>query len=38
MQVLDFDHTIAIPVEGGYIRDVPTVSARACVACSAEVP
>jgi hypothetical protein len=36
MQVLDMSHTIALPVEGGYIRDVPTVSARACIACSAD--
>jgi hypothetical protein len=36
MQVLDMSHTIAIPVEGGYIQDVPTVSARACIACSAD--
>jgi hypothetical protein len=36
MQVLDMSHTIAIPIEGGYIRDVPTVSARACIACSTD--
>ena len=36
LQVLDMSHTIAIPVEGGYIQDVPTVSARACIACSAD--
>lgn len=36
VQVLDMSHTIAIPVEGGYIQDVPTVSARACIACSAD--
>ena len=36
MQMLDLSHTIDIPIEGGYIRDVPTVSARACIACSAD--
>jgi hypothetical protein len=36
MQVLDMSHTIAIPVQDGCIRDVPTVSARACLACSAD--
>ncbi len=36
LQVLDMSHTIAIPVEGGYIQDVPSVSARACIACSAD--
>jgi hypothetical protein len=36
MQVIDMSHTIPIPVEDGYIRDVPSVSARVCMACSAD--
>jgi preprotein translocase subunit SecG len=34
MQVRGMSHTIDIPIEGGHIRDVPTVSAGACIACA----